>query len=184
MVLTVSWEHSVGVLGYENCYLSCYLIEPRATGQGWHHTQWAWPSPIGHQLKKRPAAESYGGVFSIAVSSFQIALVCVMLPSCLWQDGMHVLTSTDLSLTVESSSGDGVSLWLWCASPWLLILNILHTPDVYCMFSSEKYLFRSTVQFLIGSSWVFVCCCILNISCQMYSLQTSLIQKTVISFVI
>lgn len=85
---------------------------------------------------------------------------------------------------MESSSGDGVSLWLWCAFPWLLILNILRTPDVYCMFFSEKYLSRSTVQFLIGSFWVFVCCCILNISCQMYSLQTSLIQKMVISFVI
>lgn len=57
---------------------STSLQNPGPSVHGWHHTHWAGPSPINHQLRKfpkgLPSAGSYGEIFLIVASSFPVTL--------------------------------------------------------------------------------------------------------------
>jgi hypothetical protein len=40
------WGHVTGLLPL--ACSACFLIEPKNPAQGWHHPQWARPSPLDH----------------------------------------------------------------------------------------------------------------------------------------
>jgi hypothetical protein len=58
---------------------STFLKNPGPPAQGWDHPPGAEPSHTDHQLRKCLTAASYGGIFSIEVSSLEISLVYVKL---------------------------------------------------------------------------------------------------------
>jgi hypothetical protein len=80
---------NAGALGYGNCYLSCYLIEPRTTSPGMAPHTMSLALSYCSPIKNCPTAGSHGGVcVKLTVDS----TVCMfsLAPTCLFDSRLLI----------------------------------------------------------------------------------------------